>query len=139
MIKNNLLKLFSIDEDKATSNGKYPGIYVHGEYMHAWDDEKQRYKNDEFKDIRIEVFFQSLAREKILVSLPLTALSKKYLEELNRRADDGETIELHLENLIIGLYQRYKDVSLSAKADGVVVLNTDTNDVVFNTDTNEFV
>lgn len=120
-----LLKCFSIDEARATANGKYPAEYVQGIRVREWDEENNRYKVDAYKCIRITAYFHVLGREKIIVNVPLDTFSKDRLEELNKRADDGEVIQLQFDGLIIGLRQGYKDIALTAKADNVTLVGSD--------------
>ena len=123
MLNPSLLRCFSIDEDRATANGKYPGEYVQAVRIRAWDEEANRYKSDEYKGVKVTVYFHALGREKIDVNVPLDALSKDRLEELNKRADDGEIIHLQVDGLTIGLRQGYKDIALTAKADKVSIMS----------------
>lgn len=122
-MNTNLLRCFSIDEDRATANGKYPAEYVQGVRVREWDEENNRYKTDTYKCIRITAYFHFLGREKIDVNVPLDALSKDRIEELNKRSDAGEVIQLQLDGLTIGLRQGYKDIALTAKADNVSVMS----------------
>lgn len=131
-MNTNLLRCFSIDEDRATANGKYPGEYLYGTYTYMWNAEANRYA-DEYKDIKITVYFHALSREKIDISLPLNALRKDQMEDLNKRADDGEIIHLQLDGLTIGLRQNFrnKEIALTAKADKVSIIASGDSDDLF--------
>lgn len=119
MFDKALLPIFTIDWDKATKNGDFLPEFVSGTIKYEWDNVEKKYTEKE-KCVIINTFWYSLKKNRIDIILPANSVSQSTLDDLNKRAENGEDISLIFKNFKLGLKAGFNnEIQIVATADSV--------------------